>query len=102
MNTIELSVIDQLVRSIRENVWTLVFRTDLTSFGTGTSKLRFKYFPVWTSQLVNKSIVLIIAGCVFQGVEQGRHDEHSLEFYCWFSSWSTVGNFYLFQEMYLR
>ena len=33
----------------RENIRTLVFRT---------SKLRSEYFPVWTSQLVNKSIVL--------------------------------------------
>ena len=38
------------------NIWTLVFRTDLTS--VRTSKLRSKYFPVWTSQLVNKSILL--------------------------------------------
>ena len=27
------ALIDQLVRSIPENIWTLAFRTDLTSFG---------------------------------------------------------------------
>ena len=43
---------DQLVRSIQENIPTLVFRS------VRTSKLRSEYFPVWTSQLVNKIIVL--------------------------------------------
>ena len=33
------------------NIWTLGFRS------VRTSKLRSKYFPLWTSQLVNKSIV---------------------------------------------
>ena len=70
------ALIDQLVRSILENIWTLALRTDFTSLaGVCTLKLRSKYFPAGTSQLVNKSIVLKVSwpfGCpgtsFFQGV----------------------------------
>ena len=50
------ALIDQLIRSIRENIQTLVFRTDLTPFSS-YFKTAVRIFPVWTSQLVNKSIV---------------------------------------------
>ena len=56
------ALIDQLVWSIRENIQTSAFRTDLTEtslLSVRTSKLRSEYFPVWTSQLVNKSILLL-------------------------------------------
>ena len=50
------ALIDQLVQSIREIFGPLFFvRTSLRL--VRTSKLRSKYFPVCTSQLVNKSIV---------------------------------------------
>ena len=57
------ALIDQLVGSIRENIQTLAFRTDLTSFGpyfknsVRSSKIRSEYFPGWISQLVNKIIL---------------------------------------------
>ena len=54
------ALIDQLVRSIRENIWTLAFRTDLTSFGP-YFRTAVQIFPVWTSQLVNKSIYLSLS-----------------------------------------
>ena len=46
------ALINQLVRSIRKNIRTLVVRKDLTSFGP-LIKTASEYFPVWTSQLVN-------------------------------------------------
>ena len=48
---------DQLVRSIRENFRTLGFRMDITSFGPYI-QTAVRIFPVWTSQLVNKGILL--------------------------------------------
>ena len=55
-----------------ENNQTFVFRTDLFH-SVRTLKLRSEYFAVWTSQLVNKSIVLKyhpLLVCHFVPVEQ--------------------------------